>query len=452
MEKEATTPEYYPLSLNALINACNQRSNREPVMNLDEDDVRQALHGLEDKGLAGRARSAEGRVTKYEHWLGEAFNFTRAEDALISVLLLRGPQTPGELRSRTERIHRFDEIADVLAGLQKLMERETPLAAVLPRLPGTKEARYAHLLSGPVESTVAKRWLRSRGPAMIRRRAMTVSPRLNLLSRSCGRKSPSCARRLTIFSPDARRAAHRHVFLNCRSSQPQDRIPLEMFSGDPVMRFSCFLSIAVLAFGSLASAAQNQSPSKIPQQPVQRSAPPQVARTPPIHPTDKKLSAGTPPMGWNSWNFFAGRVADQDIRNAADQLVATGMKDAGYVYVNIDDTWEGDRDANGVLHTNSKFPDMKALADYVHSKGLKLGIYSSPGPQTCARFAGSLDHEAQDAQLYASWGIDYLKYDLCSFRQAVMTAQAQDDKAAQMRMMIAAYDKMGKALSRQPDG
>ena len=152
MEKEATTPEYYPLSLNALINACNQRSNREPVMNLDEDDVRQALHGLEDKGLAGRARSAEGRVTKYEHWLGEAFNFTRAEDALISVLLLRGPQTPGELRSRTERIHRFDEIADVLAGLQKLMERETPLAAVLPRLPGTKEARYAHLFCGPVES------------------------------------------------------------------------------------------------------------------------------------------------------------------------------------------------------------------------------------------------------------------------------------------------------------
>jgi uncharacterized protein YceH (UPF0502 family) len=155
MEKEATTPEYYPLSLNALINACNQRSNREPVMNLDEDDVRQALHSLEDKGLAGRARSAEGRVTKYEHWLGEVFNFTRAEDALISVLLLRGPQTPGELRSRTERIHRFDEIADVLAGLQKVMEREPPLATVLPRLPGTKEARYAHLFSGPVESIVS---------------------------------------------------------------------------------------------------------------------------------------------------------------------------------------------------------------------------------------------------------------------------------------------------------
>jgi uncharacterized protein YceH (UPF0502 family) len=152
IEKEITTPDYYPLTLNALINACNQRSNREPVMDLDEDDTRQALHGLENKGLAGRARSADGRVTKYEHWLGEAFNFSRAETALICVLLLRGPQTPGELRGRTERMHRFEEIGDVLAGLQKLMERGPSLVAVLPRQPGTKEARYAHLLSGPVES------------------------------------------------------------------------------------------------------------------------------------------------------------------------------------------------------------------------------------------------------------------------------------------------------------
>ena len=152
VEKEATTPEYYPLSLNALINACNQRSNREPVMNLDEETVRMALHRLDDLHLAGRARSADGRVTKYEHWLGEAFNFSRAETALICVLLLRGPQTPGELRGRTERMHTFDELTDVLAGLQKLMEREPPLAAVLPRQPGTKEARYMHLLSGPVEA------------------------------------------------------------------------------------------------------------------------------------------------------------------------------------------------------------------------------------------------------------------------------------------------------------
>jgi uncharacterized protein YceH (UPF0502 family) len=154
VEKEVTTPEYYPLSLNALMNACNQRSNRDPVMDLDEEAVRQALHGLEDDHLAGRARSSDGRVPKYEHWLGEAFNFSRAETALVCVLLLRGPQTPGELRGRTERLHRFEELTDVAAGLQKLMEREPPLAAVLPRQPGTKESRYAHLLSGPVEAAV----------------------------------------------------------------------------------------------------------------------------------------------------------------------------------------------------------------------------------------------------------------------------------------------------------
>ena len=156
--------------------------------------------------------------------------------------------------------------------------------------------------------------------------------------------------------------------------------------------------------------------------------------------------AATPPMGWNSWNFFARKVSDQDIRAAADQMVETGMKDAGYIYVNIDDTWEGERDASGVMHTNDKFPDMKALADYVHSKGLKIGIYSGPGTKTCGGFAASLDHEVQDAQLYASWGIDYLKYDLCSFRKDVMAAKAPDDKAEQMRLMVAAYEKMGKAL------
>jgi hypothetical protein len=155
VEKEVTTPDYYPLSLNALINACNQRTNREPVTDLDDAEVRQALHGLEDMHLAGRARSADGRVTKYEHWLGEAFNFSRAETALLCALLLRGPQTPGELRGRTERMHRFDEIGEVLAGLQKLMERTPPLVAVLPRQPGTKESRYAHLLSGAVESLPA---------------------------------------------------------------------------------------------------------------------------------------------------------------------------------------------------------------------------------------------------------------------------------------------------------
>jgi alpha-galactosidase len=183
----------------------------------------------------------------------------------------------------------------------------------------------------------------------------------------------------------------------------------------------------------LGSQSQKPVVPKVTQEPVRKQAVPRVAHT--------------PPMGWNSWNFFAGRVTDKDIRNAADQLVASGMRDAGYVYVNIDDTWEGERDANGVLHSNSKFPDMKALADYVHSKGLKLGIYSSPGPKTCAGYEASLDHEVQDAQLYASWGIDYLKYDLCSFIPAVMMQQAPNDKAAQMRMMVAAYDKMDKALT-----
>jgi uncharacterized protein YceH (UPF0502 family) len=172
IEKEVTTPEYYPLSLNALINACNQRSNREPVMNLDEEAVRQALHGLEDMHLAGRARSADGRVTKYELWLGEAFNFSRAETALICVLLLRGPQTPGELRGRTERLHRFEETGEVLAALQKLMEREPPLAAILPRQPGTKESRYTHLLSGGVESISATS---ATEPAFAHRDAGTVS-------------------------------------------------------------------------------------------------------------------------------------------------------------------------------------------------------------------------------------------------------------------------------------
>jgi uncharacterized protein YceH (UPF0502 family) len=153
VEKETTTPEYYPLSLNALVNACNQKNNREPVMNLDEDAVRQALRGLEDDGLAGPRRGGDSRVTKYEHHLQEVFNFTRGETAVMCVLLLRGAQTPGELRGRTERMHRFEEIDDVLGTLQKLMQREPSLASALPRQPGTKETRYAHLLSGEVEAS-----------------------------------------------------------------------------------------------------------------------------------------------------------------------------------------------------------------------------------------------------------------------------------------------------------
>ena len=169
------------------------------------------------------------------------------------------------------------------------------------------------------------------------------------------------------------------------------------------------------------------------------------AATAKAQPAPINLLAATPPMGWNSWNWFAEKVTDQDVRQAADLLVSSGMRDAGYIYVNIDDTWEGERDPTGVLHTNSKFPDMKALADYVHSKGLKLGIYSSPGTKTCARFEGSFGHEQQDADLYASWGIDFLKYDLCSLHRQ-MGEMAPGDKARQNAIMRDAYLKMHTAI------
>jgi uncharacterized protein len=148
IEKDITTPDYYPLSLNSLVNACNQKNNRDPVMALDEDSVRQALTTLQEKRMAGSAGGADSRVTKYEHRLQEVFNFDRREIAVICVLLLRGPQTPGELRGRTERMYRFEVLDDVEATLKRLMEREPPLIAVLPRQPGTKESRYTHLFSG----------------------------------------------------------------------------------------------------------------------------------------------------------------------------------------------------------------------------------------------------------------------------------------------------------------
>ena len=137
---------------------------------------------------------------------------------------------------------------------------------------------------------------------------------------------------------------------------------------------------------------------------------------PPLHKVADNGLAKTPPMGWNSWNKFAGRVDDAAVREMADAMATNGMKEAGYQYVNIDDTWQAGRDARGNITTNKKFPDMKSLADHVHSKGLKIGIYSSPGPNTCAGYEGSFGHEEQDAQTYAAWGIDYLKYDWCGAR------------------------------------
>lgn len=148
VEKDITTPDYYPLSLNALVNACNQKNSRDPVMALEEDAVRVALESLQAQGLAGPASGADSRVTKYEHRLQEVFNFDRREIAILCVLLLRGAQTPGELRGRAERMYRFEALEDVHGALDRLSQRQPPLVAVLPRQPGTKESRYMHLFSG----------------------------------------------------------------------------------------------------------------------------------------------------------------------------------------------------------------------------------------------------------------------------------------------------------------
>jgi uncharacterized protein YceH (UPF0502 family) len=148
IEKDITTPDYYPQSLNALVNACNQKNNRDPVVTLDETSIREALSSLQEKRLAGPAGGADSRVTKYEHRLQEVFNFDRREIALLCVLVLRGPQTLGEIRGRADRMYRFETLDDVQSALQRLMDRQPPLVAVLSRQPGTKESRYTHLFSG----------------------------------------------------------------------------------------------------------------------------------------------------------------------------------------------------------------------------------------------------------------------------------------------------------------
>jgi alpha-galactosidase len=169
--------------------------------------------------------------------------------------------------------------------------------------------------------------------------------------------------------------------------------------------------------------------------PAGEGALPERNPLPALHKVADNGLARTPPMGWNSWNKFASRVDDSTVRSIADAMASNGMKAAGYTYINIDDTWEAGRDAQGNIQTNKKFPDMKALADYVHSKGLKLGIYSSPGPNTCAGYEGSYGHEEQDARTYTAWGIDYLKYDWCGAR----TLYTDDE-------MPAVYQIMGDAL------
>ena len=169
---------------------------------------------------------------------------------------------------------------------------------------------------------------------------------------------------------------------------------------------------------------------------VQDPAVPANLALPPLRHLPWNGLARTPPMGWASYNKFGLAIDEELIRAVADSLVATGMRDAGYVYLEIDDGWQGERETDGVLRPNDRFRDMKALSSYIHSKGLKLALYSSPGPKSCGGFEGSYGHEDQDAQTFAAWGLDYLKYDWCS-------ASTIYSRADEMR---AVYQKMGEAL------
>ena len=189
--------------------------------------------------------------------------------------------------------------------------------------------------------------------------------------------------------------------------------------------------------GGRGFGGRGRGPSEITAKRTSENAglPPPRIEPPVLHNVRSNGLAKTPPMGWNSWNHFHGQIDDAAVRGIADAMASNGMRDAGYIYVNIDDTWQGARDASGNITTNKRFPDMKALANYVHGKGLKIGIYSGPGPRTCANYEGSYGHEEQDAKQYAAWGMDYLKYDWCS-----ASAIYKDDD------MQAVYQKMGDAL------
>lgn len=153
----------------------------------------------------------------------------------------------------------------------------------------------------------------------------------------------------------------------------------------------------------------------------------------------------TPPMGWNSWNCFGHDVSDARVRAQADAMVSSGLINHGWTYVNMDDCWEGGRDADGKILGNEKFPDMKALTDYVHSKGLKIGIYSSPGPKTCGLFEGSYRHEDSDARRYAEWGFDYLKYDWCTYGDLVPNP-GRAEAMKPFEVMHAALDKLPRDI------
>jgi alpha-galactosidase len=145
--------------------------------------------------------------------------------------------------------------------------------------------------------------------------------------------------------------------------------------------------------------------------------------------------AVTPPLGWNTWYAFGCHVTESDVKAAVDAMASNGMKAAGYEYVNLDDCWQGTRDSEGHIHSNDRFPDMKALGDYIHSHGFKFGIYSSPGPKTCGSYAGSYGYEKEDAETYANWGVDFVKYDWCSAPEVYKPDQIE-----------AAYEKMHQAI------
>ena len=181
MEKEMTTPDLYPLTINALVAASNQRSSRDPVMDLSEDEVRTALHALQDLELAVPARDS-GRAARYEHRIRTVLNLRRDETAVLCLLFLRGPQTPGELRSRSDRMHSFDELASVQATLERLAARETPLAAALPRAPGSREVRWMHLLGAPGSRPVpAPQQTAEPGQPALEERVRLLEERLNQL-------------------------------------------------------------------------------------------------------------------------------------------------------------------------------------------------------------------------------------------------------------------------------
>jgi alpha-galactosidase len=172
------------------------------------------------------------------------------------------------------------------------------------------------------------------------------------------------------------------------------------------------------------------------------------AATPAVYAQDAhphQMLASTPPMGWNSWNAYGAKIDDKIIRATADAMVSSGLSKAGYEYINLDDSWEGGRDAAGNIVPNANFPDMKALADYIHAKGLKFGIYTAPSPKTCGGYEGSFGHEEQDARTFAAWGVDYLKYDLCGYRETIYQV-SKGDLDVQSRLLIETYVKMKRAL------